>query len=248
MQGQQSGRMSPIDISLTTGNPFAMPERDPSFRPFLLHFVQQRSQLPSALSQSHDDTSRTATHSITKSAYTLTVFRLPLGPHQRHTTRRIALFQISKRYRCGASTASWCLPAQRAGRGAIRWRSIPSSPQNESRVSFRHIKRFLLSYQLTHKLRSRDRLTITSPHPLTFSHSITYDTPASPLPYQNTSSSRAYSPWLAHIVLHLHDVRGLDWMGIAEPVQRVWGVVTSSGEVLDILSEYGRVSGRTWWD
>jgi hypothetical protein len=165
MQGQQSGRMSPIDISLTTGNPFAMPERDPSFRPFLLHFVQQRSQLPSALSQSHDDTSRTATHSITKSAYTLTVFRLPLGPHQRHATRRIALFQISKRYRCGASTASWCLPAQRAGRGAIRWRSIPSSPQNESRVSFRHIKRFLLSYQLTHKLRSRDRLAITSPAP-----------------------------------------------------------------------------------
>lgn len=57
-----------------------------------------------------------------------------------------------------------------------------------------------------------------------------------------------YSPWLVQVVLNLYDVMGLDWMSIAEPVYRRWGVQTSSAEVLDILSDNGRVLGRKWWD
>jgi hypothetical protein len=56
-----------------------------------------------------------------------------------------------------------------------------------------------------------------------------------------------YSPWLVRVVLDLYDVRGLDWMSIAEPVERLWGVQTSSAEVLNILSDNGRVH-RQWWD
>ncbi|KAH7406764.1 hypothetical protein DE146DRAFT_404274 [Phaeosphaeria sp. MPI-PUGE-AT-0046c] len=91
------------------------------------------------------------------------------------------------------------------------------------------------------------------PHPLAFCQSITYDAtpieeqPSSPFLYQDPSYPM-YSPWLVQVVLSLHDVMGLDWMSIAEPVQRRWGVQTSSAEVLDILSDNGRVLGRKWWD
>jgi hypothetical protein len=91
------------------------------------------------------------------------------------------------------------------------------------------------------------------PHPLTFCQSITYDTapieeqPASPFQYQDTNYPM-YSPWLVRVVLDLYDVRGLDWMSIAEPVERLWGVQTSSAEVLSILSDNGRVHNRQWWD
>ncbi|KAF2873942.1 hypothetical protein BDV95DRAFT_488065 [Massariosphaeria phaeospora] len=57
-----------------------------------------------------------------------------------------------------------------------------------------------------------------------------------------------YDPWLVHIVLDMYDTRGFDWMTIAEPIERIWGFRTSSGEVLDILSGNGRVLGRRWWD
>jgi hypothetical protein len=57
-----------------------------------------------------------------------------------------------------------------------------------------------------------------------------------------------YSPWLVRAVLDLHDVRGLDWMSIAEPVERIWGVRTCTAEVLAILSDNGRVNNRRWWD
>jgi hypothetical protein len=56
-----------------------------------------------------------------------------------------------------------------------------------------------------------------------------------------------YSPWLVRVVLDMYDVRGMDWMSIAEPIERVWGVRTSSADVLGILSANGRV-GRRWWD
>lgn len=91
------------------------------------------------------------------------------------------------------------------------------------------------------------------PHPLAFCQSISYDAtpieeqPASPFLYQDPSYPM-YSPWLVQVVLNLHDVMGLDWMSIAEPVQRRWGVQTSSAEVLGILSDNGRVLGRKWWD
>jgi hypothetical protein len=91
------------------------------------------------------------------------------------------------------------------------------------------------------------------PHPLTFCQSVTYEnaTPveeqSSPFQYQDTSYTM-YSPWLVRAVLDLHDVRGLDWMSIAEPVERIWGVRTCTAEVLAILSDNGRVNNRRWWD
>ncbi|KAF1844352.1 uncharacterized protein K460DRAFT_289132 [Cucurbitaria berberidis CBS 394.84] len=92
------------------------------------------------------------------------------------------------------------------------------------------------------------------PHPLTFCQSISYDgasaavvEPSSPFLYQDTSYPM-YSPWLVRVVLDLYDVRGLDWMSIAEPIARTWGVQTSTAEVLDILSGNGRVHNRRWWD
>jgi hypothetical protein len=97
------------------------------------------------------------------------------------------------------------------------------------------------------------RREMQRPHPLTFCQSVTYDAtpieeqPSSPFLYQDTSCPM-YSPWLVRVVLDLYDVRGLDWMSIAEPVQRLWGIHTSSAEVLDILSDNGRVHNRRWWD
>jgi hypothetical protein len=91
------------------------------------------------------------------------------------------------------------------------------------------------------------------PHPLTFCQSITDDQtpideqPPSPFLYQDESFPM-YSPWLVRVVLDMHDVRGLDWMSIAEPVERMWGVQTNSAEVLSILSDNGRVLNRRWWD
>ncbi|KAF2119845.1 hypothetical protein BDV96DRAFT_566185 [Lophiotrema nucula] len=57
-----------------------------------------------------------------------------------------------------------------------------------------------------------------------------------------------YDPWLVRVVLDMYDVRGLDWMDIAEPIGRVWGFRTSSAEVLGILSGNGRIRDRVWWD
>jgi hypothetical protein len=91
------------------------------------------------------------------------------------------------------------------------------------------------------------------PHPLTFCQSVTYEAtpteeqPSSPFLYQDTNYPM-YSPWLVRVVLDLNDVRGLDWMSIAEPVQHLWGVRTSTAEVLNILSDNGRVLNRQWWD
>jgi hypothetical protein len=91
------------------------------------------------------------------------------------------------------------------------------------------------------------------PHPLTFTQTITYNhakqvapEPTSPFAYQDMSYEM-YSPWLVRVVLDMYDVRGMDWMSIAEPIERVWGVRTSSADVLGILSANGRV-GRQWWD
>lgn len=56
-----------------------------------------------------------------------------------------------------------------------------------------------------------------------------------------------YDPWLVRVVLDMYDIRGFDWMTIAEPIERIWGFKTSSAEVLGILSGNGRV-GRRWWD
>lgn len=56
-----------------------------------------------------------------------------------------------------------------------------------------------------------------------------------------------YDPWLVRVVLDMYDIRGFDWMMIAEPIERIWGFKTSSAEVLGILSNNGRV-GRRWWD
>lgn len=92
------------------------------------------------------------------------------------------------------------------------------------------------------------------PHPLTFCQSTTDnessiddEQPSSPFLYQDTTFPM-YSPWLVRVVLDMHDVRGLDWMSIAEPVERMWGVQTNSAEVLSILSDNGRVHNRRWWD
>ncbi|KAL5117939.1 hypothetical protein ACEQ8H_004084 [Pleosporales sp. CAS-2024a] len=92
------------------------------------------------------------------------------------------------------------------------------------------------------------------PHPLSFCRSVTNEDelmieedPCSPFLYQDKSFPM-YSPWLVRAVLDLFDVGRLDWMSIAESIQRIWGVQTSSAEVLGILSDNGRVSYRRWWD
>lgn len=96
--------------------------------------------------------------------------------------------------------------------------------------------------------RARER-----PHPLAFAQSVDYnetlmeETPSSPFQYQDPSFPM-YSPFLVRVVLDLYDVRGMDWMSIAEPVERIRGVPTSTAEVLDILSDNGRVGNRKWWD
>jgi hypothetical protein len=56
-----------------------------------------------------------------------------------------------------------------------------------------------------------------------------------------------YDPWLVRAVLDMHDVRGFDWMVIADVIERVWRYKTSSAEVLGILSGNGRLR-RQWWD
>lgn len=90
------------------------------------------------------------------------------------------------------------------------------------------------------------------PHPLSFAQQTSRDNdvvaePTSPFLYQDTSCPM-YSPWLVRVVLDMYDVRGLDWMAIADPIERVWGVQTSSADVLGILSDNGRVPNRRWWD
>ncbi|XP_014558933.1 hypothetical protein COCVIDRAFT_93084 [Bipolaris victoriae FI3] len=97
------------------------------------------------------------------------------------------------------------------------------------------------------------------PHSLTFTQNTTNTTsssekdkdtalsPLSPFLYQDTSCPM-YSPWLVCAVLDMHDVHRLDWTSIADPIERVWGVRTSSADVLGILSDNGRVMRRRWWD
>lgn len=90
------------------------------------------------------------------------------------------------------------------------------------------------------------------PHPLSFAQQTSREDdvvaePTSPFLYQDTSCPM-YSPWLVRVVLDMYDVRGLDWMAIADPIERVWGVQTSSADVLGILSDNGRVPNRRWWD
>jgi hypothetical protein len=70
--------------------------------------------------------------------------------------------------------------------------------------------------------------------------------PASPFAFQDPSSAMT-SPWLVRAVLDLHDVHRLSWMEISDVIGRVYGVRTSSAEVLDVLSGNGRVR-RSWWD
>ena len=70
--------------------------------------------------------------------------------------------------------------------------------------------------------------------------------PASPFTFQDPESAMT-SPWLVRAVLDLHDVHRLSWMEISDVIGRVYGVRTSSAEVLDVLSGNGRVR-RSWWD
>lgn len=70
--------------------------------------------------------------------------------------------------------------------------------------------------------------------------------PASPFAFQDPESAMT-SPWLVRAVLDLHDVHRLSWMEISDVIGRVYGVRTSSAEVLDVLSGNGRVR-RSWWD
>ncbi|KAL1630224.1 hypothetical protein SLS56_005049 [Neofusicoccum ribis] len=53
---------------------------------------------------------------------------------------------------------------------------------------------------------------------------------------------------LEKIVLELFDVQHLDWMIIAEPLQRLYGLDVDSAAVLGILQEHGRIQKTTWWD
>ena len=60
--------------------------------------------------------------------------------------------------------------------------------------------------------------------------------------------SVAVDPWLVRVVLDLYDIQHFDWMMIAGPIQRMWGVETSSAAVLAILQRNGRIQRTVWWD
>ncbi|KKY26941.1 hypothetical protein UCDDS831_g00989 [Diplodia seriata] len=53
---------------------------------------------------------------------------------------------------------------------------------------------------------------------------------------------------LEKIVLELFDVQHLDWMMIAEPLQRLYGLDVDSAAVLGILQDNGRVQKTMWID
>ncbi|KAK7543904.1 hypothetical protein IWX49DRAFT_591752 [Phyllosticta citricarpa] len=53
---------------------------------------------------------------------------------------------------------------------------------------------------------------------------------------------------LEKIVLQLFDEQRMDWMMIAEPLQRVYGLEVTSAGVLSILQQHGRVQRTMWWD
>ncbi|OJD30112.1 uncharacterized protein BKCO1_6600022 [Diplodia corticola] len=53
---------------------------------------------------------------------------------------------------------------------------------------------------------------------------------------------------LEKIVLELFDVQRLDWMMIAEPLQRLYGLDVDSAAVLGILQDNGRVQKTMWFD
>ncbi|KAK8233474.1 hypothetical protein HDK90DRAFT_466518 [Phyllosticta capitalensis] len=53
---------------------------------------------------------------------------------------------------------------------------------------------------------------------------------------------------LEKIVLQLFDEQRMDWMMIAEPLQRVYGLEVTSAGVLFILQQHGRVQRTMWWD
>ncbi|OCL14635.1 hypothetical protein AOQ84DRAFT_220655 [Glonium stellatum] len=55
-------------------------------------------------------------------------------------------------------------------------------------------------------------------------------------------------PWLVRVVLDLYDNQRFDWMMIAGPIHRMWGVETSSAAVLAILQRNGRIQRTVWWD
>jgi hypothetical protein len=57
-----------------------------------------------------------------------------------------------------------------------------------------------------------------------------------------------YNPKLVRVVLDLFDYQRLDWTMIAEPVQRMWGVAMTSGTILTILQQNGRIQRTLWWD
>jgi hypothetical protein len=65
--------------------------------------------------------------------------------------------------------------------------------------------------------------------------------------YQDTSTP-SHDPWLVRVVLDMFDVKGFDWMDMAEVITRVWGRRTGSAEVLEILRGNGRVSTGVWFD
>ncbi|KAF2143300.1 uncharacterized protein K452DRAFT_297057 [Aplosporella prunicola CBS 121167] len=53
---------------------------------------------------------------------------------------------------------------------------------------------------------------------------------------------------LETIVLQYYDVQRMDWMMIAEPLQRLYGLEVTSAGVLSILQQHGRVQRTEWWD
>ncbi|KAL6705658.1 hypothetical protein ACN47E_006605 [Coniothyrium glycines] len=90
------------------------------------------------------------------------------------------------------------------------------------------------------------------PHPLAFTQAADNENAEdvgcpSPFLYRDLSAPM-HSPWLVRAVLALYDARGLDWMSVAGSIERIWGVRASSAEVLEILSNNGRISNRRWWD
>lgn len=87
-----------------------------------------------------------------------------------------------------------------------------------------------------------------SPNPL-FSTSPTLSERLEDWPFDEEEDVKfPEDPRLVRLVLELHDVQRFDWMMIAEPLHRLWGIETSSAAVLDILQRNGRIQKTVWWD
>ena len=67
-------------------------------------------------------------------------------------------------------------------------------------------------------------------------------------PVRNGMAVKAQNAYPSLETDFLSITQRFDWMMIAGPIQRMWGVETSSAAVLAILQRNGRIQRTVWWD